>query len=229
MSTRTPAKPRSAPPASPARQRRQRQLLIWGGLAAVVAMAALLLVSRSGSGVATSEGTQSFDVGEPGQGQQAPAIELASTDGSMFDLADQRGKTVLLYFHEGLGCQPCWDQINDIEQDFAPFEALGIDTFVPIAGNPLGDLERKASDDGLTTPVLADPSLSLGDTYNANSYGMMGTSTYGHSFIVVGPDGEIRWRADYGGAPNFTMYVPPAALVADLQAGLDLDTTAGGS
>jgi peroxiredoxin Q/BCP len=36
----------------------------------------------------------------------------------------------------------------------------------------------------------------------------------------VGPDGEIRWRADYGGSPNYTMYVPVANLVADLRAGL---------
>jgi len=49
---------------------------------------------------------------------------------------------------------------------------------------------------------------------------MMGTSTYGHSFIVVGPDGGIRWRADYGGAPNYTMFVPVDALLDDLRAGL---------
>ncbi len=49
---------------------------------------------------------------------------------------------------------------------------------------------------------------------------MMGTSTYGHTFIVVGPDGTIRWRADYGGSPNYTMYVEPDALLADLSEGL---------
>jgi hypothetical protein len=49
---------------------------------------------------------------------------------------------------------------------------------------------------------------------------MMGTSRDGHSFIVVGPDGLIRWRADYGGAPDYTMYVPSQSLLADLRAGL---------
>jgi len=48
---------------------------------------------------------------------------------------------------------------------------------------------------------------------------MMGTGADGHTFILVGPDGTIRWRADYGGAPNYTMYVPPTQLLADLQAG----------
>jgi peroxiredoxin Q/BCP len=76
------------------------------------------------------------------------------------------------------------------------------------------------ADDELATPVLADPDLSLAKTYNANRYGMMGLSRYGHSFIVVGPDGRIRWRADYGGSPTYTMYVKMRALLSDLRAGL---------
>ena len=55
---------------------------------------------------------------------------------------------------------------------------------------------------------------------DANDYGMMGTGRDGHSFIVVGPEGRIRWRADYGGAPNYTMYVPVPKLLADIRAGL---------
>lgn len=72
---------------------------------------------------------------------------------------------------------------------------------------------------GLTTPVLSDPDLAVSKTYDANSYGMMGTSRDGHTFILVGPDGTIRWRADYGGAPDYTMYVTVNKLLADLKAG----------
>ena len=39
------------------------------------------------------------------------------------------------------------------------------------------------------------------------------------SFIVVGPDGEIEWRADYGGTPDYTMYVPVPNLFADIREG----------
>ena len=31
---------------------------------------------------------------------------------------------------------------------------------------------------------------------------MMGDMRDGHSFVLVGPDGVIRWRADYGGSPQ---------------------------
>ena len=53
----------------------------------------------------------------------------------------------------------------------------------------------------------------------ANLYGMMGESRDGHTFILVGPDGDIEWRADYGGEPRYTMYVPVPKIIADLKSG----------
>ena len=41
----------------------------------------------------------------------------------------------------------------------------------------------------------------------------------GHSFGLVNKDGTIGWRGDYGGAPNYTMYLPVPNLVTDIQAG----------
>jgi len=81
-------------------------------------------------------------------------------------------------------------------------------------------LKQKAADEGITIPVLSDPDLAVSQSYTANGYGMMGASKDGHTFIVVGPDGLIKWRADYGGAPKYTMYVPISNLVADMRAGL---------
>jgi peroxiredoxin Q/BCP len=48
----------------------------------------------------------------------------------------------------------------------------------------------------------------------------MDGSADGHTFIVVGPDGRVDFRADYGGAPNYTMYVPISTLLADMKEGL---------
>ncbi len=47
---------------------------------------------------------------------------------------------------------------------------------------------------------------------------MMGDTRAGHSFVLVDGDGEIVWRADYGGAPDYTMYLPVDTILADLQA-----------
>ena len=48
---------------------------------------------------------------------------------------------------------------------------------------------------------------------------MMGAGRDGHTFILVGPDGVIRWRADYGGKPKYIMFLPTASLLADMKAG----------
>lgn len=50
---------------------------------------------------------------------------------------------------------------------------------------------------------------------------MMGDSRDGHSSILVSPDGTIRWRADYGGPPKYTMYLPTDSQLTDLRAGVE--------
>ncbi|MGI5139338.1 MULTISPECIES: peroxiredoxin family protein [unclassified Streptomyces] len=160
-----------------------------------------------------------YEVGSPGIGKTAPGFSLASSTGQTTSLAVYKGKTVLLYFQEGLTCQPCWDQIRDLEQNTAQVKAAGIDQIVSITSDPANLIARKVKDEKLTTPVLSDPDLKVSQTYDANQYGMMGNSRDGHSFVLVGPDGKIQWRADYGGAPKYTMYVKVDKLLADLKAG----------
>lgn len=202
----------------------RRRYLIGGG-AALAAVAVLFgIYSRSSGGGGGSNGGGKdigrFQVGSPAKGAVAPAIRLASSAGGQFDLQATTGKTVLLYFQEGVGCQPCWDQIRDLEKNQAKLRALGIDELVSITGNDLNAIRQKVADEHLRTTVLADPGLAVSETYHANDYGMMGNSADGHTFIVVGPGGRINWRADYGGPPNYTMYVPVNSLVADIRAGL---------
>jgi peroxiredoxin Q/BCP len=194
---------------------------IIGGIAV---LAAVFLIANSGGSSSSSgagqAGQYQFAVGKPGPGQKAPPIKLPSTSGGTFDLAAQRGKTVLLYFQEGLTCQPCWDQLKDLEPQMQSLKALGIDELATITSDPLDQLRQKAADEGLKTPVLSDSNLAVSNAYAANKYGMMGASRDGHTFIVVGPTGQIEWRADYGGPPDYTMFVPVPDLLADMQTGL---------
>ncbi|MHB8507944.1 MAG: peroxiredoxin family protein [Candidatus Dormibacteria bacterium] len=211
---------------NPKRTASRRTILAVGGAGTLIALAALYLVFRGAGGSGgslfggASAGAYTFAVGQPGVGQPAPLFSLASTTGTTFDLSAQKGRTVLLYFQEGISCEPCWKQIVEIEQNSAAFKQLGIDQVVSVTSNDVGALRQKASDEGITTAVLSDPDLKVSRQYAANQYGMMGTGADGHTFIVVGPDGLIRWRADYGGAPNFTMYVPVQRLLDQLRAGL---------
>lgn len=167
-----------------------------------------------------SAGQYAFQVGKPGPGATAPAIRLPSTTGGTFDLASLRGQRVLVYFQEGIMCQPCWDQLKDIESNIERFRALGIEAVVSITTDPIDALKQKAAIERLSTPVLSDPDLRVSKAYDTNSYGMMGRSRNGHTFIALDRDGRILWRADYGGAPKYHMYVPVRNLIADLREGL---------
>jgi peroxiredoxin len=188
---------------------------------AALAIAAMYLVYQSSPGKhgATAGGSGFKHVaGEPGIGAMAPSFTLTSGTGGQVSLADFRGKNVLLYFQEGLSCQPCWNQIKDLEQNPAALKTAGVDAVVSITTDPANLIGRKAADEKLTTPVLSDPSIQVSRAYNANQYGMMGEMRDGHSFILVGPDGTIRWRADYGGKPDYTMFLPTAKMLTDLTA-----------
>lgn len=195
-------------------------LALLGGAVTVIGLIGVLVWygGSEGSGRSGSNGYL-YMVANPAPGSQAPPLSLTATDGSRFDLSGWRGKTVLLYFQEGIGCQPCWTQLRDIEASESQFKALGIDQVVTITGDQLPALKQKVALEQLRTPVLADPGLKVSATYGGNTYGMMGTSANGHSFVLVGPDGVIQWRADFGGAPNYTMYVPVSILVADIREG----------
>nr|WP_024127488.1 peroxiredoxin family protein [Streptomyces sp. F12]AHE40224.1 Alkyl hydroperoxide reductase/ Thiol specific antioxidant/ Mal allergen [Streptomyces sp. F12] len=205
-----------------AQRETKRRRLTWiiSSAVAVIALVVLYAVFSTSPAKNTSSSGTSYDVGSPGIGKTAPAFTLAASTGKQVSLSDFRGKNVLLYFQEGLTCQPCWDQMTALEKSAAKVRAAGVDQVVSITTDPADLITRKTHDMSLTTPVLSDPGLKVSKEYGANQYGMMGTSRDGHSFLLVGPDGTIRWRADYGGAPDYTMYVAVDKLLADLKAGV---------
>lgn len=201
-------------------QRRIGPVPLWaigGLLVAVVGVVAIAVLNTFTGAEVPSAGSAEYAVGDPGPGQPAPDFSLASTTGEVFQLSSQRGQTVLLYFHEGLMCAPCWQQVVDIQRDFAEFQALGIDQIVPISNDPLASQAQHAQQNGVTFPALADEDKAVSSQYDALAYGMMGGQSPGHTFILVDADGRIVWRADYGGEPDYTMYVPNETILAELR------------
>jgi peroxiredoxin Q/BCP len=196
--------------------------VVVGGLYALTAL------GKGGGSPANSAshdgGAYPYAVGSPSPGALAPPLKLPSTAGGTFDLASYRGKAqVLLFFQEGLTCEPCWTQLQAIQKDLPKFRALGIGPIVSVTTDPLGDIQQKVTDEGITIPVLSDVGAKF------SSAGMWGTNRYqmqmmgdrnGHSFILVGKNGRIRWRADYGGAPKYTMYVPDSTLLTQMRTGM---------
>jgi peroxiredoxin Q/BCP len=148
-------------------------------LVAVLVVVGLFAIYRANTGTATGTASDRYDVGSPGVGAVAPDFLLpnvtpaaaASGMPATTRLNDYRGNTVLLYFHEGLGCQPCWDQIRDLQKDPAALAAMGADQLLTITTGPQDLVAQKMHDDGLTAPALADTDLRVSTQYQANRTG----------------------------------------------------------
>ncbi len=153
-----------APKARPASEEPRRHSIWLLAGASILVIGALLIVylaSNNTKASNTSGGNYRFAVGQPGPGAQAPAVVLPSTAGATFDLKASAGKTVLLYFQEGVGCQPCWTQMRDIEKNWSQFSAVGVDQFVTITSDSLDLISQKIKQDGIAGPVLADTDLAV--------------------------------------------------------------------
>jgi peroxiredoxin Q/BCP len=188
--------------------------------AGVLVLAVIYFSSAAGNPSAIGHEAYQYEVAEPATGATAPNVVLPGTDGLTFDLSAHRGETILLYFHEGLMCQPCWDQIVEIEQNWKQYESFGIDRIVSVTNDPLDLAQQKVKDDGIDSLVLADPDLVATKEYQANMYGMMAGAKAGHTFLLIDENGVILWRADYGGPPRYTMFVPTEHLIAQMREGM---------
>lgn len=154
-------------------------------------------------------------------GQYAPQFELTSVvNGSTFSLASFVNRTdVLLFFNEGLSCAPCLQQMVDIERNYSVFAQMGL-TVVSITTDSPSGLGTWAHNNQITRMmVLSDSSLRVDDQYGTigASVGSMHGGAAGHTFILVGKDGKILWREDYG---TSTMYVPMNQLIAAVKSAI---------
>ncbi len=185
---------------------------------ALLLLAAIFTFNAYSRAQLPSSQQYAYEVAQPGPGQMAPNFTLPASNRTSFTLSAHRGQYVLLYFHEGIGCESCWTQMQDIDQNISQFQKLGIKTIVAITTNSLQAIQQKLQMENISMITLADSQFTVSLQYNANKYTMMNGSTDGHTFILVDPSGKIIWRADYGGPPNYTMYVPVSNLIASIQA-----------
>jgi len=103
------------------------------------------------------------------------------------------------------------------QRDF--FSQLDVEVVTIAVDSPL-DLASVIAEYGLTLPVLSDSDRSVSRLYDMLGFGMHPGFRPAHSFALVGKDGTILWRADYGAPPREAMYAPEAEIRGAVEAAL---------
>lgn len=168
---------------------------------------------------------QTAMVARSSQNALAPDFTLPATTGGTITLSDFRGKkNVLLYFQEGLSCQPCWEQIPELEKTMPEFEKMNI-TLLSVALDPVEKWGDTIKQYNIKTPILSYDSVSTEKDYNLLPYSMGMGRRAGHTFVLIGTDGTIKWRKDYWPSRGHmvaggTMFVKSDEIIANIKTAL---------
>jgi peroxiredoxin Q/BCP len=174
-----------------------------------------------------TNGAGGASTGQVTVGNPAPDFRLPSTDGRTITLADYQDKqNVLLYFHEGLTCQPCLDQVAELEKIKPQLDELNVQIFSVTLDN-IRDQQKALARMGVTQiPSLSYETAQTEVDYDLTRLSMGMGRRAGHTFILVGQDGVISWRKDYWTgngmyAPGGTMFVTADEILTRVQTALE--------
>lgn len=131
-------------------------------------------------------------------GSVAPVFSAPLTGGHQLDLAQHRGKTVVLYFYPKDDTAGCTQEAIDFSANTKTFAKLGA-VVIGVSRDGMKSHERFIAKHNLTIPLAPDEDGAI-----SNAYGVwVEKSMYGKKYMgierstfVIGPDGRILavWR-----------------------------------
>jgi peroxiredoxin Q/BCP len=132
-------------------------------------------------------------------GDPAPDFTLPDAEGNQVSLSALRGHQVIIYFYPAAMTPGCTKQACDFRDSKSDLSDAGF-TVLGISPDAPAKLAKFRDKEGLTFPLLSDPSREVLKAYRAYGEKMMyGKTTVGviRSTFVIGEDGRIS-RAYYG-------------------------------
>jgi peroxiredoxin Q/BCP len=132
-------------------------------------------------------------------GDPAPDFSLPDADGNVVSLASLRGRKVVVYFYPAALTPGCTKQACGFRDSLSSWSDAGY-AVVGISPDKPEKLAKFREVEGLTFPLLSDPSRSVLTAYGAYGPKMLyGKPVVGviRSTFVVDEDGRIE-RAMYG-------------------------------
>ncbi len=138
--------------------------------------------------------TKRLETGDP-----APDFTLTDADGNAVSLSSYRGRKVIVYVYPAASTPGCTTQACDFRDNLSSLEATGF-AVLGVSPDAPAKLARFRDEEGLTFPLLSDPTREVLEAYGA--YGekqMYGKTVTGviRSTFVIDEEGRIE-RAMYG-------------------------------
>jgi peroxiredoxin Q/BCP len=148
---------------------------------------------RDASDSRMSEGTNTTTtVLQPGT--PAPKFKLPASTGEQIDLADYKGKRVVLYFYPKADTPGCTTEACGFRDAIAGYKKLDVPVF-GISPDPIGDVKAFAEKFNLNFPLLADADHAVTEKFGAwQEKSMYGKKYMGaaRTTFVIGADGTIE-------------------------------------
>ena len=142
-------------------------------------LCALLLVSAALSAPAGAAPALT-----PASGAAAPAFSLRDLDGRVHNLADYRGKVVLINFW-ATWCEPCRQEMPSIQRLRDRLGAKGLTVLAVNVDEPEARVRQFLKKTSLDLTVVMDPNKTAMRSWAVR---------YLPVSFIVGPDGRLRYR-----------------------------------
>ncbi len=120
-------------------------------------------------------------------GDAAPEFTLPDADGKDVSLSDHRGTRVIVYFYPAAMTPGCTTQACDFRDSLTSLSAAGL-TVLGISPDKPAKLAKFREKEGLTFPLLSDPSREVLEAYGAYGekklYGKTVTGVIRSTFVI---------------------------------------------
>jgi thioredoxin-dependent peroxiredoxin len=126
-------------------------------------------------------------------GDQAPDFALTDQDGREVELADLRGKPVVLYFYPKADTPGCTTQACGVRDHQSDYSAAGA-TVLGISPDPVAKVKKFHDKQALNFPLLADEGHGVAETFGV----WVQKSMYGKTYMgnerttfIIDPEGKV--------------------------------------
>jgi len=127
-------------------------------------------------------------------GVTAPRFKLLASTGQTIDLADYRGKRVVLYFYPKADTPGCTTEACGFRDAIAGYKKLDVPVF-GISPDPIADVKAFAEQFDLNFPLLADADHATTEKFGVwQEKSMYGKKYMGaaRTTFVIGGDGKVE-------------------------------------